>query len=165
MRLQDVGPFRGHSPQQERPLGGYALLMALFTASTGSFATWFRRSGRELPERVPVTDVALLAMAAHKASRLIAKDRVASAVRAPFTTFQDDAGPGEVEEAARGTGLRRAVGELLICPYCLGVWVSTTFAAGLLVAPRPTRQALLVLDAVFAADVLQIAYAKGEEKL
>jgi hypothetical protein len=33
------------------------------------------------------------------------------------------------------------------------------------VAPRPTPQALLVLDAVFVADVLQIAYAKGEEQL
>jgi hypothetical protein len=114
MRLQDVGPFRGHAPQQERPLGGYMILMALFGTATGSFAAWFRRSGRE---------------------------------------------------AARGRGLRRALGELLIWPYCLGVWVSATFAAGLLVAPRPTRQALLVLDAVFAADVLQIAYAKGEEAL
>jgi hypothetical protein len=165
MRLQDVGPFRGHSPQQERPLGGYAVLMALFSATTSTFAAWFGRSGRQLPERVAVADLALVAMATHKASRLIAKDRVSSVVRAPFTTFQDDAGPGEVEEAARGTGVRRAVGELLICPYCLGVWVSAAFAAGLLVAPRPTRQALLVLDAVFVADVLQIAYAKGEDAL
>jgi hypothetical protein len=165
MRLQDVGPFRGHSPRQERPVGGYAILMALFGAATGSFAAWFRRSGRQLPERVPATDLALVAVATHKASRLIAKDRVTSIVRAPFTTFQDDAGPGEVEELARGRGLRRAVGELLICPYCLGVWVSATFAAGLLVAPRTTRQAMLVLDAVFAADVLQIAYAKGEKAL
>jgi hypothetical protein len=165
MRLQDVGPFRGHAPGQHRPLGGYAILMAVFGSLTGSFATWFRRSGRELPDRVAAADLALVAMATHKASRLIAKDRVTSVVRAPFTTFEDDAGPGEVEEAARGTGLRRAVGELLICPYCLGVWVSATFTAGLLVAPRLTRQVLLVLDAVFAADVLQIAYAKGEEEL
>jgi hypothetical protein len=136
MRLQDVGPFRGHSPQQERPLGGYAVLMTLFGATTGSFATWFRRSGRALPERVSAADVALLAVATHKASRLIAKDRVTSVVRAPFTTFQDDAGPGEVDEAARGKGLRRAIGELLICPYCLGVWVSAILTAGLLVAPR-----------------------------
>jgi hypothetical protein len=165
MRLQDVGPYRGHAPQQERPLGGYAILMGTFGLLTATFAGWFRRSGRELPERVAAGDVALVAVATHKASRLIAKDRVTSAVRAPFTTFQDDAGPGEVEEAARGRGLRRALGELLICPYCLGVWVAAAFAAGLLVAPRLTRQALLVLDAVFAADVLQVAYAKGEEAL
>jgi hypothetical protein len=165
MRLQDVGPFRGHAPEQQRPLGGYAILMATYSVLSATFATWFRRSGRELPARVPVTDAVLVAVATHKGTRLIAKDRVSSVVRAPFTTFQDDAGPGEDEEAARGTGLRRAVGELVICPYCLGVWVSTAFAAGLLVAPRFTRQVLLVLDAVFVSDVLQMAYAKGEEHL
>jgi hypothetical protein len=45
------------------------------------------------------------------------------------------------------------------------VWVSAILTAGLLVAPRPTRQAMLVLKAVFTADVLQIAYAEGEEQL
>jgi hypothetical protein len=28
--------------------------------------------------------------------------------------------PSNVEEQARGTGLRKAVGELLICVFCLG---------------------------------------------
>jgi hypothetical protein len=43
-------------------------------------------------------------------------------LRAPFTRFQDDTGYGEVEEAARGTGFRRAIGELLICQYCVSQW-------------------------------------------
>jgi hypothetical protein len=165
MRLQDVGPLRGHAPQQERPLGGYAILTGTFGALAGAFATWFRRSGRELPERVPASDLALVAVATHKASRLIAKDRVTSVARAPFTTFEDDAGPGEVTEAARGRGLRRAIGELVVCPYCLGLWVSAAFTAGLLVAPRATRWTMAVLNAVFASDVLQMVYAKGEDAL
>jgi hypothetical protein len=165
MRLQDVGPLRGHAPQQERPLGGYAVLTGTFGALAGAFAAWWRRSGRELPERMPAADLALVAVATHKASRLIAKDRVTSVVRAPFTTFEDDAGPGEVTEAARGRGLRRAIGELLVCPYCLGLWVSAAFTAGLLVAPRATRWTMAVLNAFFASDVLQMAYAKGEDAL
>jgi hypothetical protein len=52
----------------------------------------------------------LLSVATHKASRLITKDRVSSTVRAPFTRFEDDARPDEVSEAARGRGLRRAIG-------------------------------------------------------
>ena len=63
----------------------------------------------------------------------------------------------------QGTGLRRALGELLVCPYCLGMWIATAFAAGLLVAPRLTRQIAAVLSAQFGADVLHIAYVRGKE--
>jgi hypothetical protein len=162
-RVQDVFPFEGHSPQQERPLGGYAALMATFGAAGASFAAWLRASGRELPERPSAGDLALITMATHKASRLLAKDRVTSTIRAPFTEFEGDAGPGEVSENARGRGLRRAVGELIICPYCLGAWIAGAFTAGLIVAPRPTRWAAGVLTVVFGADVLQIVYKKAED--
>jgi hypothetical protein len=103
--------------------------------------------------------------ATHKVSRLIAKDRVTSTVRAPFTRFEGDAGPGEVSEAARGRGLRRAVGELLICPYCLGLWVTAAFTARLIAAPRTTRWLMVTFSALFGADVLQIAYKKAEDSL
>jgi hypothetical protein len=164
-RVQDVGPFQGHAPEDERPLGGYAVLMAAFTGVAGAFAGWFRASGRDLPDRMDVGDLALLTVATHKASRLIAKDRVTSSVRAPFTRYQDDEGPSEVAEAARGRGLRRAIGELLVCPYCLGLWVGAALTAGFLVAPRFTRWLAAVLTAVFGADVLQIAYKKAEDTL
>jgi hypothetical protein len=164
-RVQDIGPMQGHSPDQERPLGGYATLTVTFAAAAVGFAAWFRRSGRELPDRMDARDLALVTVATHKASRLVAKDRVTSAVRAPFTRFEDDAGPGEVDESARGRGLRRAVGELLVCPYCLGLWLSAAFTAGLLVAPRLTRWSASVLVALSGADVLQMAYAKAEAAL
>src|SRR4051794_21335141 len=155
-RLQDTAPFAGHSPEQERPLGGYGILMGTFTAAAGAFAAWLARSERPVPERMDGRDLALIAVATHKASRLGAKDRVASTLRGPFTRYEDDAGPGEVSEAARGRGLRRAIGELIVCPYCLGVWIAAAFTAGLLVAPRLTRWIAATLDAVFVADVLQI---------
>lgn len=163
--MEDLRPLAGHSPQQERPLGGYAVLMGLFATAAAGFSAWFRRSGRELPDRMSAGDLALVTVATHKASRLISKDRVTSAVRAPFTRYQHDDGPGEVSEAARGHGLRRAVGELLVCPYCIGMWISAGFAAGLLVAPRFTRWFAAVLVALFGADVLQIAYRKAEDAL
>jgi Protein of unknown function (DUF1360) len=164
-RMQDVEPFAGHSPGQERPLGGYATLMGLFGVAVGGFATWMHRSGRELPDRVAPGDLALITLATHKTSRLVAKDRVTSTVRAPFTRFEGDAGPGEVNEKARGRGLRRAVGELLICPYCIGLWIAAAFAAGLVVSPRATRWVASVLTAVFGSDLLQIAYKKAEDSL
>ena len=76
--------------------------------------------------------------------------------RAPFTEFQEGAGRGEVDEAPRGGSMRRAVGELLTCPYCLAVWIASGFAGGLVVAPRATRVAIAALDMVALADVLQM---------
>jgi hypothetical protein len=163
--LQERSPFAGHAPEQHRPLGGYAVLMATFAGASGAFGAWLRRSGRPLPERPAPGDLALVMVATHKAARLLAKDRVASTIRAPFTRFQDDEGLGEVAEAARGRGLRRAIGELVVCPYCLSVWIAGGFTAGLIAAPRPTRWSASVLAAVFGADLLQIAYKKAEDTL
>jgi hypothetical protein len=157
--------FAGYAPNKKPPLAGYATLIGIFTSMVGalSWGTW--RAGRRLPERLPAGDLVLLAVATHKASRLIAKDRVTSVLRAPFTSLEGEGGPGEVEEQARGSGLRLAIGELLVCPYCLGLWVATSLVAGLVLAPRPTRWIASALSAVFAADVLQIAYKGLEDTL
>jgi hypothetical protein len=157
--------YSGYSPGEDRPTGSYVVLMAAFTSLSAWFARWFRASGRQLPDRIDGRDLALLTVASHKASRLISKDRVTSGIRAPFTQYQDDAGPSEVSEQPRGSGLRRAIGELLICPYCLGMWTSAAFVAGLLVAPRFTRWLASVLVVFFGSEVLQIAYKKAEQTL
>ena len=157
--------FAGYAPGEDKPLGGYAILMATFTSLAGLFAAWFGRSGRELPERIDARDLALITLASHKASRLIAKDKVTSAIRAPFAEYQGPGGPGEVSERPRGRGLRQVIGELLVCPYCLGMWTSAGLTAGLLVAPRFTRWTCSVLTAFFGADVLQIAYKRAEDSL
>src|SRR5579875_2472730 len=163
--LQQLAPFAGHAPQRERPLGSYALLSGGYLAACAGFACWWARRGRPLPERPALGDLLLISVATHKLARLIAKDRVSSALRAPFTRYQHDAGPGEVDEAARGHGMRRAIGELLICPYCLSVWLAGAFTAGLLSAPRATRWICAALVAVTASDMLQIAYRNAEETL
>lgn len=157
--------YSGYSPGEDRPTGSYAVLMAAFMTLAASFARWFRSSGKQLPDHIDARDLALLTVASHKASRLISKDRVTSGIRAPFTQYQDDAGPGEVSEQPRGRGLRRAIGELLICPYCLGMWTSAAFVAGLLVAPRFTRWLASVLVVFFGSEMLQIAYKKAEQTL
>jgi hypothetical protein len=165
LKRKRPSPTAGYAPGEQRPLGAYAALTALFGASIAAFSTWARRSGRELPERIDPVDLALITVATHKASRLLAKDRVTSAVRAPFTRFEEEGGPGEVEEQARGSGFRRAVGELLICPYCLSMWIAAGFTGGLVVVPRPTRWLASVLAAVFGSDLLQVFYKRVEQSL
>src|SRR5829696_5995195 len=36
-RVQDLPPFAGHSPDKDRPLGWYTLLISLFTGLAGGF--------------------------------------------------------------------------------------------------------------------------------
>ena len=85
-------------------------------------------------------------------------------MRAPFTELEGKGGPAELEESPRGSGLRRAVGELLVCPDCPGLWASGAFHAGLLFAPRATRFSASVLTAMSISDFLQIADKAAEER-
>ena len=156
------GVFAGHA-DQHRPLGSYGVLVALFNGALGAGLLAASRSGR-LPERYGARDVVLLGVATFRLSRLIAKDRVTSVVRAPFTRFQEDVGHGEVAEAARGVGPRRAIGELLVCDYCLAPWVAAPGVLGLAFAPRATRAVASLFCVHAVADVLQLAYSRALER-
>jgi hypothetical protein len=157
--------FAGYAPEKTEQLRGYGVLMSVFATLACAFAVWFGRSGRELPNRIDSRDLMLITVASHKASRMISKDRVTSPLRAPFARYEGEGGPGEVSESPRGRGLRRAIGELLLCPYCLGMWTSAALVAGLLVAPRFTRWASAVLASFFGSELLQIAYKKAEDSI
>src|SRR5207244_11720732 len=122
--------------------------------ATGAAAT---RDDR--PERCPPVDLVLLGVATHKYSRLLAKDRVTSFLRAPFVRYEGEAGPSELSEAPRGQGLRRAVGELVNCPFCLGMWVASGLGLGFVAAPRVTRFVAGVGTALAVADFLHLAHA------
>ena len=156
--------LEGYSPEYHRPLRGYALLAAGFETASMAFVAAHRRSGRELPERVSAADLALMAVATQKLSRLIAKDRVTSFLRAPFTRYEGEGGPSEVEEKPRGTGVRLAVGELLICPYCLGMWVAGGFLGSHLSRPTETRWVATLFTLLAAADGLQLAYTAAQSR-
>lgn len=157
--------MEGYAPASRRPpLAGYAVIAALFNALFAAALLLARRRGRELPERVGAADLVTIGVASHKLSRLISKDKVTSPLRAPFTEFEESGGPSEFEESARGGGARKAVGELLVCPYCMGLWVVSAFSLGLLFAPRLARFMAAVFSALTISDFLQIAYKAAEEK-
>lgn len=164
-RSRPGAAFEGYAERPERPpLGSYALLTAVFHAGFAGALAAARRSGREFPETVRAGDVLLLGTASHKLSRVVAKDRVTSFARAPFTELEGRGGPAELEERPRGRGLRRAIGELLACPYCLGLWASGGLHVGLVWAPRRTRLLASALTALTISDFLQIAYKAAERK-
>jgi hypothetical protein len=159
-----AGAYRGYAPPQDRPpFATYAALTAILNGGVAAAVIAAKRSGRDLPESISTKDLVLIGTASHKLSRLIAKDKVTSFLRAPFTEYEGRGGPAEVEERSRGGNLRGAIGELLICPYCLGLWAASAFHVGLVFAPRVTRFVTSTLSALTLSDFLQIAYKAAED--
>lgn len=153
---------------EQRPLGGYLVVLGAYTGVVGALSGAALALGRRPPERIPARDIVIFSIATHKVSRLLAKDAVASPLRAPFTAYEEPAGEGELNEEVRGQGVRHAVGELVTCPFCVGVWIATGLFAGTVFAPRLTRLVAATFAAVAGADVLHLGYdaaKKGVEKL
>jgi hypothetical protein len=157
--------FPDYSPGESRPLGGHAVLTAFYGSSVLAFGVAQRRSPRPLPERLPPGDLALMSIATYKLSRLIAKDRITSFVRAPFTRFKGESDrPGEVSEEPRGEGLQHAIGELLVCPYCLAQWVGTGLFATYIRDPRLARTVSASFAIAAGSDLLQQAWVAVDKR-
>ncbi|MEU6354748.1 DUF1360 domain-containing protein [Streptomyces sp. NPDC047072] len=154
---------RVYDEQGDVPLEGYAILAAVFAGGATLFAVAARRRGVRLPDRVPPWDVALLGTATFKAARLLARDRITSFVRAPFTRREEEGTANEVEDAPRGEGVRRAVGELVSCPFCVAAWVAGGLTACYAASPRTARLVSAGLTAVTVADWLQYAWTWTEQ--
>jgi hypothetical protein len=149
--------FEGYGGKQER-LYSYATLMGIFNLIFALFLLVAKGSGKSIPERIQAKDIALLGVATHKLSLTGSQDAVTSPLRAPFTEFQEKESPKHVEELPRGEGLRRSIGELLTCQFCLGMWVAAFMTYGLVLAPRVTRLFATILAILTLSDHLHQTY-------
>jgi hypothetical protein len=149
--------FEGYGGRKQR-LYSYATLIAVFNLIFVVFLLVAKRTGRSIPERVDVRDIALLGVATHKLSLTGAQDAVTSPLRAPFTELQEKESPKSVQERPRGEGLRRSIGELVTCQFCLGMWAAAFFTYGLVLAPRVTRLFATVLTVLTISDHLHQTY-------
>jgi hypothetical protein len=165
-KLLDVKPvaqklFDGYG-QSGEPLLGYGALATVYAAVFSTLLGVAHRTSA-VPEKIAVADVGLIGVATFRLSRLITKDKVMSGFRAPFTRFEKAVGSGEVEEDARGDGVQRAIGDMITCPYCIGLWVATGLTFGLVFAPRPTRLLASILSAVVISDACNHGYLRLKE--
>jgi hypothetical protein len=154
--MHRIPPFDGYG-REERPLLAYTALTGLFAAGLATFLT--SKRGRDL-RPMPASDVLLMGAGVHKIAHIAAKDSVTSPFRAPFVTYVDVAPGGDLRERSRGRGLRRAVGDLVTCPYCLGPWVASGLLALYAVRPAAARFVGGAFALVTVSDFLNKAYAK-----
>jgi hypothetical protein len=152
-----------YSAGADRPLGAYLGGIALYSSATTALGLLARSQQRSLPTPTPF-EVVLLAAATHKFTRLVTKESITSAIRAPFTEYQGVSGPAELHEEVRGDGVRHAIGELVTCPFCMAQWTATSFTYGLIFAPRATRLVAMALAAVAGSDFLQLGYTWAQHQ-
>jgi hypothetical protein len=153
--------FTGYDESEGQPLGAYAGLAGVFSAL---FAVFLFLTRRTLPQRVDAADLALLGVATHKLSWILANSAVTSFVRAPVTHLQEAKSPSHLEEEPRGEGLQKALGSLLTCHYCLGMWTAAFFSYGLVLAPRATRFLASILSILALSDFTHQAYKATIER-
>ncbi|MCY1073621.1 DUF1360 domain-containing protein [Archangium lansingense] len=153
--LQERRFFAGYRDEQ-MPLGSYALLMGFYGTALAGFLRW--RDGRALPARLTLRDTLLLGVATHKLSRILARDFVTSPLRAPFVRYEGKSPAAEVSESSRGHGLRRAIGDLVSCTFCLGPWVAGALVCAHAVRPRETRLVASIFALTTVSDFLHRSY-------
>lgn len=156
--------FTGYDESEGQPLGAYAGLAGVFVTLFSLFLLLIRWSGRSLPERAGAADLALLGVATHKLSWTVANSSVASFVRAPVTELQEAKSPTNLEEEPRGEGLQKALGSLLTCHFCLGMWTAAFFSYGLVLVPRATRFLASILSILALSDFTHQAYKATIER-
>lgn len=134
------------------PYEAYATLV-------GTFALGLALASRlsEPDEELRPIDLVALGLATFKASRTVSYDKVTSFARDPFVAEKAYAGDEE-EETPTGTGMQRAVGELVTCTRCIGTWVAAGLVGSLSVTPRFSRLLVWTLDAAALNDFLQAGF-------
>ena len=141
--------------QNQRPLSDlpqrratYVSLLGIFAGLYAAFSAREHKKGQELD--IGAKDLALLGLATYRTGRVVAFDAVSEPLRAPVTEERD----GGVQP--KGSGVQRALGELVSCPTCIGTWIAAGSVYGLRVAPRPTRP-FLAFTAGGVAELLDHA--------
>ena len=127
----------------------YAALSAGWAALLGTVLVAARDKG---DEPVRPAEVVPLGLATFALAKLVAKEKVDAWVREPFV--EERAGGRE----PRGEGLRYAVGELITCTRCVGVWSALGLTALRVTRPREARVVNAVLGASAINDVAQAGF-------
>ncbi|MEU9419036.1 DUF1360 domain-containing protein [Streptomyces sp. NPDC051000] len=138
---------------------GHLCAMAGFAGYAAGWIVLQHRAGRYRSTALGPWDLALVGTATFRLSRLIAKATVTRPLRAPFTQVDGAGAPAELNETPREEPGRKTAGELISCPFCLSVWIVTTFTGARTVWPQATRTVTFALTALALSDALQFAHS------
>jgi len=134
--------------------GDYLVLEIVFSAALAGVIALSARRGRAGAPPISRAELPALAVATFALADMLAKERIGTWIREPFVVESADHRPLE----PAGSGMRRAIGELLTCTRCAGTW-SALGLIGLRTAfPLAGSVTVNVLALTGANDVLQAGF-------
>lgn len=144
-------PGAGSTPGSATSPVHYAILEGVFAAGLGGVIALTRRRERDGSPGIPREELPLLALATFALADVVAKEKVSTWLREPFVRESSE----HKAEGPEGTGLRHAVGELLICTRCMGTWSALGLVGLRTASPSAGRVVTGVLALTGVNDVLQ----------
>lgn len=137
----------------------YSFFLISYLALWVGFLLAMHGAGAAWPRGVSGIDMLLLCLATFRLTSVVTEEKVARCLRAPFCevkTRQGSDGAELQEEVPTGRGLRRLVGELLLCPWCTGIWVATLLTFFWIAAPGLARLFLIAFGVAAGGLLFEI---------
>jgi hypothetical protein len=132
------------------------LLDIIFTALYVGVTYLLWRTGT-LPQHIKILDLVLLGLATARVSDIISTDQIMEWLRRPFVKLEtEEIADREVQvRTGRGHGLKRVIGELLTCPWCVGVWVAAFLTYAYFLFPHPIWLFILIMAISEIGSIVQ----------
>ena len=160
--MNDGGPSEGtfekYKQGKDVPLFSYGLLAGAFNLAFAVFLLAARLTGRSMPERLDVKDIALLGMATHKLSLVGSAGCDNEPLARPVYRTRGEGEPQEGRREAKGRGPAKVRGrapDVPVLPQRVG---GLPPHLRLVLAPRLTRLVAAVFATVTVSDFLHQAY-------
>jgi uncharacterized protein DUF1360 len=143
-------------PVARPPREAYATITGVFVGGLAAAGGLARLLGRD-PRETTWLDLAALSAATFKVASTVTHDHVTSFLREPFV--EGEAGSGDEERPVQTGGIDQAIGELLTCSRCVGMWAAAGLATTQVIAPRFGRLLTWSLAGAGINDLLQAVFA------
>jgi len=129
----------------------------LFLAILGGAMYILYRTLGSLPQRIPLADFILIALATFRLTRLFVYDKITAWFRDLFKESREITldGVTYTERSVPLNGPRRTISDLLSCPWCIGVWFAL-FTTTLYFLTSWSWYLILVLALSGVATLLQL---------
>jgi hypothetical protein len=137
----------------------HSLFMGFYLLLFGVFLYLMRALDIPFPESIRPFDFFLLSLATFRITELVTADSIAKFLRDPFVKrekVREPDGTVDVKVKPAGRGLKKAFGELIICPWCIGIWIGTFFTYLYILFPGPTRVLLLAVSVAAAGIIIEL---------
>jgi hypothetical protein len=148
--------------QRQTTPGDYVQIVGLFWAIVTLIPRIARSLGREAKAPTP-WEGAQMAMAVYALARIVTEERAGSFLREPFTEAKSDVDEAPPlyghEQQPTGRHHQAAIGQLLTCSRCFGVWASGGIVALRALAPRQAAVVIPTLALSGTNFFLQASFA------